>query len=405
MKPGNKPAHFIYKDNETIGFVLYSDFVSEHEQGIKGILDKLKVNQEEMGIEKRIINIPLEFKNKNGITYLTTSEEDIDHYIKPSITNGAWGNDNFIFYTNEDTKQFDNFKTSLLKDKYAITVGRNITIQRLDTINKQTKEELLRNDKLRKLTNKIAEQENITGFINSEINKWRNTYLSSSSPWNYFAISPRLNENNRTLSYWLNPSHQDYNNHGWYKPEDFKLWIEGKGPIPRSNDHYKFLYLISKIKENFCLYEYNRKHYNLYPDNKNWLEHSEDIYNAIVKRKLDKKAIKAIESRVKPYCRELYNHYTSFTNNEESFVELNKYMDNYNKSELQRRQIHSALTSYADAGLLYKNGACNTPAKRENKNWWADVLDNEIKYEFILNSGVYNEEEVKFLKTFSLDRL
>lgn len=396
MRPGNKQAHFIYKDSEIIGLTLYPDFTSEHEQGIKNILNKLKINDNALGIDKRIINIPLEFKQTENAFYLTTSEYDIRQYIKPGRTDGCWDEDDFLFYTSEDTKQFNKFKESLLKDTYIITKGSSLTIQRLNTVPKETKQRLLDSDKLNNLTKSLAKKEGITELIDSYRTKWKEMYKTTHSPWDYMCITPRLEQSTRTLSYWLNPSHQDLNRYGWFNSKDFKLWLRGEGSIPKSINHYKYLTLITKIEDNYCMYKHNVEHYNLYKDSTSWAESDPDIYNAVVKKKLDSKAIKAIESRVKPYCRELYNHYTSFTNNEESFVELNKYMDNYNKSELQRRQIHSALTSYADAGLLYKNGACNTPAKRENKNWWADVLDNEIKYEFILNSGVYNEEEVKF---------
>jgi hypothetical protein len=33
--------------------------------------------------------------------------------------------------------------------------------------------------------------------------------------------------------YFLNPCHQDHNNHGWFTVEQLMEWTEGRGPIPK----------------------------------------------------------------------------------------------------------------------------------------------------------------------------
>jgi hypothetical protein len=58
-------------------------------------------------------------------------------------------------------------------------------------------------------------------------------------PW--FALSPRWRSDNDKSSahpviFWLNPSDQQRNNHGWFTVEELDGWIKGEGPIPKKND-------------------------------------------------------------------------------------------------------------------------------------------------------------------------
>ncbi|MFA6407274.1 MAG: hypothetical protein WCV80_01030, partial [Candidatus Paceibacterota bacterium] len=50
----------------------------------------------------------------------------------------------------------------------------------------------------------------------------------------YFALSPRWkDETKKEIVFWLNPREQRENNYGWFSAADLKLWIKGKGPIPK----------------------------------------------------------------------------------------------------------------------------------------------------------------------------
>jgi hypothetical protein len=153
---------------------------------------------------------------------------------------------------------------------------------------------------------------------------------------------------------------------------------------------------------------YNTKHYNLYPKSRaNTIDPA--IKNAIATGKLDNKAIKAIESIVKAYCDEFLRYRKDYWGNlepglPESFRTLNEYLNDSNRTAVQDRSIHMMLSAYAETGLLDRTGACNTPTVRTNKNWWSDLLDNELKYETIMESGVFTEEEQKFIKSFDEEK-
>lgn len=58
----------------------------------------------------------------------------------------------------------------------------------------------------------------------------------------YFALSPawandknlKGRTTNHLVIFFLNPSNQSENNYGWFTVEELELWLEGKGPIPKT---------------------------------------------------------------------------------------------------------------------------------------------------------------------------
>jgi hypothetical protein len=49
----------------------------------------------------------------------------------------------------------------------------------------------------------------------------------------YFALSPDRDKDG-SLTFWLNPYHQDRDNFGWYNLKDLQDWAEDKGRVPMS---------------------------------------------------------------------------------------------------------------------------------------------------------------------------
>lgn len=54
----------------------------------------------------------------------------------------------------------------------------------------------------------------------------------------YYALSPRWQDGDsqrgkHPVIFWLNPSDQQANDHGWFTVEELDQWIAGKGPIPK----------------------------------------------------------------------------------------------------------------------------------------------------------------------------
>lgn len=66
-------------------------------------------------------------------------------------------------------------------------------------------------------------------------------YIEGGCRW--YALSPRwLSEKEKKANitkypviYWLNPEFQHRTNCGWFTVENLEQWIEGKGPIPKTN--------------------------------------------------------------------------------------------------------------------------------------------------------------------------
>lgn len=432
MRYGTKPAEYVItKSGERIGIALTSDFCSEHEQGIQPIYNKLGLQLDKIGYKSRIIAKGLFHgqivpKDKTELYFYisTLSHDKVPSYInhmrakrsdqEGPHTDGMWDKDDFIFYTNDYIYAKSLFERLSQKGN-SVLIGRRMAafdngilfIVLKDSLDKQTKDELERVDSEARITEKLAKKDNLKGIFDRKRTEWRELYNSDDSPWDYYAMSPRLNEYGK-VSYWLNPGQQQHLNFGWYSKEELLEWLEGKGPVPMSQDHWKHLTLITKIKRNFCMSTYNTEHYNLYQKCRS-NETNPAIQKAIVNGKLDKKAIEAIESMVKSYCSEFPRYSRDYFGSieptkPESFRELNAYMTDQNRTNLQDRQIHMFLSAYAEAGLLDRFGACNTPTQRTNKNWWANLLDEEIRYEAIMDSGVFTEEEQKFIKSFNPEK-
>lgn len=58
-------------------------------------------------------------------------------------------------------------------------------------------------------------------------------------PW--FALSPRWRGDNDRPSahpvvFWLNPTRQEANNHGWFTVEELDQWAIGEGPVPKKDE-------------------------------------------------------------------------------------------------------------------------------------------------------------------------
>lgn len=55
--------------------------------------------------------------------------------------------------------------------------------------------------------------------------------------FDYFALTPKWkfpsDKTKYKVVFWLNPTHQDKVNYGWFTVEELDLWLENKGPIPK----------------------------------------------------------------------------------------------------------------------------------------------------------------------------
>jgi hypothetical protein len=63
---------------------------------------------------------------------------------------------------------------------------------------------------------------------------------SGRSTFGYYALSPSWlksdRESKHPVMFWLNPMDQQDNNYGWFTVEELEQWIQGKGPIPKTQE-------------------------------------------------------------------------------------------------------------------------------------------------------------------------
>lgn len=434
MRYGTKPAEYVEtKDGERIGIALTSDFCSEHEQGLSGVHKKLQLKPDKIGYKARIVSTGLYTgqlipKNKKDLYfYITTLEKEdrVKSYLdnmRPKYSNiqgphtdGMWDKDNFLFYTDDAIFAKRLFERLATKGN-SVLIGRRMLafdngtlfLTLKDSLDEATKKELERVDMKAVVTEKLAKQDKLKQIFDNKNQEWMKEYNSDSAPWQYFAISPRLTEENK-VSYWLNPQHQQHNNFGWFTKEELLLWLESKGPVPKSQDHYKHLLMETKIKRSFCISHYNTKHYNNYDrksNNPHWKDPKPVVIDAVKKGRLTKEAIKQIEISIKGLANEFPRFRKDYMGQLDSgeslsFRVLNEYLEDRSKGEVQRRSIYTHLSAYLDLGLINANGYSNTPEERTNINWWASLLDYELIAEAIFNSGVFTEEEVKWYLEFN----
>lgn len=405
-------AEFIEKDNILCGIRFNSDFVAEHEEGIQAIKDKLKLDETKIGIEKRIINHFLNIGKIENIYFITTvtDEEHINQYLNSykgsdNFTKAMWDKNNFLFFTTEEKKAQELFPKLAGQKPTALLTSRGISLLLLDFIPEDEINSLKEIDKETIIVHNLEKEDGLKDLLRKRNQEWRELYGTSSAPWEFIALSPRLGLTG--LTYWLNPGNQQHINYGWYKKKDILQFLDGKGPIPKSQDHFKHLQMLTKIDRNYCISHYRIKHYNRYPrKNRDWRDPKKNIIEAVKKGELTKKAIKDIEISIKGLAYEFPRFNSDYSGplepgNPESFRRLNEYLNDHIKTEVQRRSIFTHLAAYCDLGLCNYEGYSNTPEIRTNINWWSDLLDDELRFETITNSGVFTNEEVEWFLNFS----
>jgi hypothetical protein len=266
MREGNGNDGFVMNDvEECAGIHLRADYCSEHEWGIKSIRQKFGIDDTRLGIDKRRISTSgnvylVEFKTQNTkcafltnyLIYLPNSFErgegtwnDLKTFINPHRwfntehneqsegVAGAWNENNFLVVV-KGTENIDKLKEvyeAFQTNDVAIFLGggsgpfmnAGLSISIISQLPSEIAKDMMDIDMMKINLDKAAKK---TG-IHKKLEK---------AGLKYYALSPSWNDPETPsdgIKFWLNPSDQQANNHGWYTVEELKQWIKGKGPIPK----------------------------------------------------------------------------------------------------------------------------------------------------------------------------
>lgn len=232
----------IYK-NDFIGVNLGADATSEHEWGIKPIRQAFGMRNDGVGIERRIITCVPKLDGayrralvcivEKGFAYgdRSIAADALPHDLRNTkdelVT--AWSEGSFGAVANTASvanrlhrvyEAFERKDIAMWLGGGGILQNAGLCIAIASKIPQYITAEWREKDLEAK---RLQEDVQATG-IEEELKR-------AGKRW--FALSPR--REGKKLVFWLNPFDQRDNNYGWFTIEDLRLWIAGKGPIPKTD--------------------------------------------------------------------------------------------------------------------------------------------------------------------------
>lgn len=242
-----------------MGINFGADFVAEHEWGVKGIYRSLGINQDSkvIGMERyRVVNIEegtlslLEEKSATALILQRpyNSRSKIDEYRNLQSSDEfvtAWSEDDFGIKVSgeKNIKKLKRIHEAILNKDAAIWVGGGhifanggLVIGIISLIPQEMKGKMAVAHTDRQKLEEASEKTGIKQKIDSA-NKKYVEMRTFNSPFGYFALSPSWKGGQKTkhpVVYWLNPQRQDEVNYGSFTVEELEQWLEGKGPIPKT---------------------------------------------------------------------------------------------------------------------------------------------------------------------------
>lgn len=240
-------------DGQLVGFDLGADFCAEHEWGIKGIRRAFQLNDDKIGIDKRMITVIPKALVYKDMTYENMKchllvlipycyDEDDVNIAKDDLRRWelySYGLENSGIVTAWDEKSF----AILVTDKYKNELKELYqAFQSLDVAIGIAPSEAFRNGGLKFCIKSKLPEETIQSIKDADLDyialqeaveKTKIKDILAKAGKKYFALSPRWkDENKKEAIFWLNPWDQQNNNFGWYTVQDLKDWAKGKGKIP-----------------------------------------------------------------------------------------------------------------------------------------------------------------------------
>lgn len=278
MRRGNqgKAVHRL-KDGSLLGVNLGADYTAEHEWGISDLLDLYGVEDEQEGIDRRIIRrAPRENILFDAVRLKLTDYSG----KKPKATTSTWwglvslsrpaGWPGFDTLSEDTVKSlelwpygdadihgaWDGGSFGLLSQDESLARELSEAIERLDIclglfggggnpfgraglclliasrIPQAVQDAWLENDRDGRRLEAAAEA---TG-VAQRLKEAGRRYHALSPKWASEIKSTKGGEvkTKHPVIYWLNPEKQDLNNYGWFTVEQLDQWIDGRGPIPKT---------------------------------------------------------------------------------------------------------------------------------------------------------------------------
>lgn len=253
MRQGNN-AEILVRDGKLIGVNLGADHCAEHEWGISGILQKLGIDKDKLGLEGRktskfdpeklvwLENIKFNEKNKKDKSrwsgmYLKCYSDDSIYF-----DGGAWDPKLYTQWSErafcvissekETIEQLRQIYDAFAKNDVAIWRGGGGVFQNpglciaiASSLPKDVTDSWYQHDVEH---NQLMADFKATG-IEEKLKK---------AGKGYFALSPRREEDG-SLIFWLNPMEQRQNNYGWFKLADLEAWARNEGKIPMTEQQKK----------------------------------------------------------------------------------------------------------------------------------------------------------------------
>lgn len=251
--------------SQFMGINLGSDFTAEHEWGIKELNSILGIkNSDVIGIYRyKVGDINentidfIEGKDKAALVVQTRYSNEKLTIAKLSSELKLYGDDDMatawdgssfgiLVKGEKNIKKLTRLYKALMNKDAAVWVGgsgvfRNggLVIGIISSIPQANKDEMAAAHTDNKLLAEAAEKTGVKQKIDAINNKYAEDNPGYyEKPLGYYALSPAWKrEGNDTVHpviYWLNPAKQDRVNYGWFTVEQLEEWIEGKGPIPKT---------------------------------------------------------------------------------------------------------------------------------------------------------------------------
>lgn len=248
------------ENGEFCGVDLGSDFCSEHESGIDliraafnidGIVKKkvtkifgLPVRTKDepnFGLSARLINtVPKQFvhgiagKHRFVGFYDSMFAKWIDTLVKDAIRDmrlrkgsdfvAYWCDRGFLIVSDDQAKILE-LKEAFYAGNIAIFKGNSAFISNPGlVIAIATKID-------NSISNAMYEADKSAYELNKKVSATGIFEKLERAGKNYFALSPRWNEDKTDVEYWLNPVEQSMYNYGWFTLADLEAWIKDEGPI------------------------------------------------------------------------------------------------------------------------------------------------------------------------------
>lgn len=275
MKRAGYETDFVHSENGLVGILLDADFTSEHEWGIKSLLQSFGISrkEDEFGVEPRRAKAVEEqnffFHREDNRAVLAGGSAYTLRYMYQEIQKeglkkapnnysvnektqiaAAWDSGSFMVYveSKEGSNNLEAIYNAFLENDVLIMLGggweafknAGLVLGIISKIPDDLKKAMYDADESNYKLKQTAKATGIYDVV----------------PFSkYFALSPRwLGEfkltdeqgNPRTTKYdvifWLNPYNQDENGFGWFTVEELTAWINGEapdGPISNRGNNYR----------------------------------------------------------------------------------------------------------------------------------------------------------------------